>query len=311
MIAFIFPGQGSQYPGMAQDLYKEFSVVRHLFEEAGDLIGRDFAKLLFESATADLMQTDNSQLAIYLSSMAALRALSSRLPELKPHICAGLSLGEYTALTASGKISFSEGIVLVEARGRYMQEACTEKKGFMAAVLGLECNAIHEALKNVEDVWVANVNCPGQVVIAGSLFSMEKATLALKAIGAKRVVPLDVAGAFHTPFMARAQAKLKSKILELSLIETPVEIVMNAVGDFVSSQESIRELMNAQMVSPVLWEPSVRAMDAKGVKLYVELGCGKTLAGMHRKIGVQGKTCSVGLLADILQLEEEYAAIKR
>ncbi len=311
MVAFLFPGQGSQYPGMIQDLYKDFAVVRRAVEEASDVLKMDAAHFLFASTAEELTRTDKSQLAIYLSSMAIFRALAECIPELQPVVCAGLSLGEYTALTASGKMSFAEGLLLVKARGEYMQEACLARKGFMAAVLGLDCSAVACALQEVCDVWVANINCPGQVVIAGDVLSMEKAVCVLKEKGAKKLIPLDVAGAFHTQFMKSAQEKLRLPLETLHLQETKVDIVMNAVGDFVTDLSAIRDLLIAQVVSPVLWQAGILAMESHGILLYVEVGCGKTLSGMNRKIGVQGKTLSIGSTADIVQLEEEYAAFKK
>ncbi len=292
--AFIFPGQGAQYPGMGKDFYEAFSIARETFEEADDILGMGLKKCIFEGPASDLTLTKNSQPAIYIVSMAILRTLLSQFPDLKPSICAGLSLGEYTALTAAGKISFKEALLLVKARAEYMHEACISHPGTMQVVLGMEETQIEKIITG--NAWVANLNCPGQVVIAGTLLGIEKAAADLKAAGAKRVLPLDVSGAFHSPLMQDAQDRLTPIIEQTQILDTPIEIVMNVPGDFVKMPADIRKCMIAQVTSCVRWEKGIRSM---GVDTFFEIGCGKTLSGMNKRIGVLGSTTSIEKVADL------------
>ncbi len=298
-IAFLFPGQGAQYVGMGKDFYDNFAAARAVFEEADELLSSNFSRLIFEGPQEELTLTKNSQLAIYIVSIALLRTLNKECPEIEPTVCAGLSLGEYTALTAADKISFKEGLFLVQARGAYMQEACEKSPGSLRVVLGMEPEAVEKALASSKDVWIANLNCPGQVVIAGTHTGLDAAEAVLKAQGAKRVLPLDVSGAFHSPLMQSARDKLAPVIQEVPLAATEVAVVMNTPGDYVTLNEEIRSNMIAQVTSPVRWEKGIRAMDARGIDLFIEIGCGKTLAGMNKKIGVQAPTINIEKVADL------------
>ena len=306
-IAFIFPGQGAQYVGMAKDFYDSFPIVRETFQEASDLLSFDFTKLILEGPENDLIQTKNSQPAIFVASVAILRCLLQQFPNLKPTVCAGLSLGEYTALYAAGLLSFADALKLVAARGRFMQEACLEKAGTMRVVLGLEPSKITLP----QDVWIANLNCPGQVVIAGSSEAMAQAEEMLKAQGAKRVLPLDVSGAFHTPFMKSAQERLKPLIQSAQFRSGTAQIVMNVPGNFVSSPTEIQDYLIAQVASPTYWEKGIRLIDEKNIDLYVEIGPGKTLSGMNKKIGVKGQTISIEKIGDLEQLGNVDASSQR
>jgi [acyl-carrier-protein] S-malonyltransferase len=307
-IAFLFPGQGAQYPGMAKDFYEQFSIARETFEEADDLLSFPYSKWILEGPAEELTLTKNSQVGIYIASFAILRCVQQQFSELQPTVCAGLSLGEYTALAAAGKMTFADGLVLVQARGRYMQEACEEMPGTMQVVLGLDEASVEKIIDPIENVWVANLNCPGQVVIAGTLAGINAAALALKEQGAKRVLPLEVSGAFHSGLMAPAKEKLSPKIASVPLTESTTELVMNVPGDYVSALDEIRNNLILQVTSPVRWEKGIRAMMERGIDLYIEMGCGKTLSGMNKKIGVTSKTCSIEKIAD---LEGFYAAIER
>jgi [acyl-carrier-protein] S-malonyltransferase len=245
----------------------------------------------------ELSQTKFAQPAIFITSAAILKVVQGQFQELHPAVCAGLSLGEYTALYAAGKIGFAECLKLVAARGAFMQEACLGEAGTMRVVLGLEPEKVREVLP--ENVWIANLNCPGQVVIAGKVSHMPQAEEALKAAGAKRVLPIDVSGAFHTPLMRPAQLKLEPLLKAASLYETNVEFVMNVPGNFVKSTQEIRTNLIDQVASPTKWEQGVRKMDASGVELYIEMGPGKTLAGMNKKIGVKAPTISIEKVTDL------------
>lgn len=297
-VAFIFPGQGAQSVGMGKDFYVSFQVVRETFEEADDRLRFSLTKLMFEGPADELTLTKNSQVAIYVMSVALWRVMKQEFPEIEPSVVAGLSLGEYTALTASGRLSFGEGIDLVRARGTYMYEAGVKAPGTMAVALGMTPESVKDAVDPIEGVWLANLNCPGQVVISGTVPGIEKASALLKEKGAKRVLPLDVSGAFHSRLMEEAKVRLKEKIDEVTLDKSRIDLVMNAVGDFVKEEE-IRENMVNQVVAPVYWEKGVRQMEEAGVDLFIEIGPGKTLGGMNRKIGVKGKTLSVEKVEDL------------
>jgi len=303
-IAFIFPGQGAQYVGMAKDFYEAFPIARETFEEASRILSTDFTRLILEGPEQELVLTKNSQPAIFIVSVAILRSIQQQFPHLQPAVCAGLSLGEYTALYASGRISFADALKIVAARGQYMQEACQERQGTMRVVLGLDPALVAAHLPS--DVWIANLNCPGQVVIAGAVSAMPQAEEILKAQGAKRVLPLDVSGAFHTPFMQSAQEKLKPYLLAVPLQESTTQLVMNVPGDFVDSISEIREHLIAQVACPTQWEKGIRLLEE--VDLYIEIGPGKTLTGMNKKIGVKGQTLNIEKTTDLVQLENFYAA---
>ena len=243
---FIFPGQGAQYVGMGKDFYDAFTTFRETVEEASDLLSQNLQEVIFKDAEA-LSQTKHSQICIFVISGAILKVVRQQFPDLAPSICAGLSLGEYTALFASGKIDFSEAAKLVAARGALMQEACLENRGCMRVVLGIDPKVIQASLP--ADVWIANLNCPGQVVIAGLESVMPQAEEILKGQGARRILPLDVSGAFHTPLMRSAQLKLEPKLREAHLKESPVDLVMNVSGDFARSLEEIRTNLIDQVAS--------------------------------------------------------------
>lgn len=298
-VVFLFPGQGAQYVGMGRDFFDQFPIARQTFLEADEILGTNFSSLIFNGPAETLTETKNSQLAIYITSIAILRTFQHQFPDCVPFACAGLSLGEYTALTAASKITFKEGLLLVKARGEYMQQACISHPGTLRVVLGMGEEEVRKALPTDQNVWVANLNCPGQVVIAGTLEGIEKASQKLKESGAKRVLPLDVSGAFHSPLMREAQEKLAPKIAQTSLSSSPVAIVMNAKGDFVSSLEEMKTLMVNQVTHPVYWEKGIRALEAHGVDMYIELGCGKTLAGMNKKIGTTAPTLSIEKITDL------------
>ncbi len=312
--AFLFPGQGAQYPGMAKDFCEQFPLAKQTFEEADHLLNRSFSKLTLEGPSEELTLTKNSQIAIYICSMAILRVVQLQFPEIKPSICAGLSLGEYTALTAAGKIGFAHCLDLVRARAEAMHEACEETKGTMQVVLGMTEEAVETVIRELNPphpVWVANINCPGQIVIAGSLEAIALAADALKQKGAKRVLPLEVSGAFHSGLMQSAQVKLAAKIASVPFSESDIEIVMNVPGDFVASTEQMRKALIDQVVSPVRWEKGIRNIN--GIDAYLEMGPGKTLNGMNKRIGVPQPTVSIEKVSDleeIHKLMESYAIVE-
>lgn len=304
-IAFIFPGQGSQYPGMGADFLAQYKEAQHVFEEADDLLGRKISSIILQGPADVLTETQNSQTAIFVMSIALLRVLEKNFPSLKPSVCGGLSLGEYTALTASGRLDFKDCLPLVQRRGQYMSDACNSSEGTMAVVLGLDGDVVENMVKELDlpkDLWAANFNCPGQVVISGTKRGIESGSAAAKAKGAKRVLPLAVHGAFHSGLMQSAEDRLAPYILETSLKNTPIEFVMNVPGDFVHNDNEIQANLITQVTHPVRWEQSIRKMDQAGVDLFIEIGCGKTLAGFNKRIAVQAPTMSIEKVEDLENL---------
>lgn len=308
-MAFLFPGQGAQYVGMGQD-FLCYPIARQTFEEADDILGRTLSKVIFDGPENELTETRNSQLGIYVVSVAMLRVLQSLYPEFNPSICAGLSLGEYTALYASKRLSFADGLNIVQKRSQFMNDACEHTKGTMAVILGLDADAVEALVKEVDlphDLWAANFNCPGQVVISGTLKGIEAGTAAAKAKGAKRVLPLQVHGAFHSGLMSEAEQRLTPYLKETPLQESAIEMVMNVVGNAVKDPKQIRDNLIKQVTSSVRWEQGVRFMNNSGVTLYVEIGCGKALSGFNKRIGVSVPTVSLEKVDDIKAFEEILA----
>lgn len=304
-IAFLFPGQGAQVVGMGKDFYAHFREARDLFQEGDEILGRSLSKTIFEGPPETLTETRNSQTGIYLTSMAILRVLEQQFPVLQPTVCAGLSLGEYTALTASGRISFESCLPLVQFRGEAMNAACEATQGMMAVVLGLSAEEVEALVKEQNlpnDLWVANFNCPGQTVISGTIKGVNAGMVAAKERGAKRAIPLKVHGAFHSGLMRLAEEKLAEKLREIEILHSPIRLVMNVCGDFVDEPGRIRSFLIEQVTSPVRWEQGIRAMMPL-VELYIEIGCGKTLTGMNKQIGVAVPTLAINTIEDLRQLE--------
>jgi [acyl-carrier-protein] S-malonyltransferase len=306
-IAFLFPGQGSQYPGMAKDFVKEFSAARMTFEEADDLLGYKIATIILKGPEQELTQTKNSQIGIFVASIAILRVIQE-LFEITPFVCAGLSLGEYTALTAGEYLSFQHCLPLVQLRGQFMNDACETTQGTMAVVLGLKADVVEQIVKKVNlprDLWVANFNCPGQVVISGTVKGIEAGTAAALAAGAKRVLPLQVHGAFHSGLMRQAEERLADYVRHAPIAKGNCALVMNISGDFVTDNEKIKEDLIKQVTHPVRWEQGIRAMDREHVDLFIEFGPGRTLSGMNKRIGVKAPTVSIEKIEDLNSLTKE------
>lgn len=307
-IAFIFPGQGAQYAGMGKDFVQNFGAAKVVLEESDDILGRRLSDIILNGPENILTETRNSQAAIFVVSIAILRVLQKLFPSLHPAVCAGLSLGEYTAIHASGRIPFDTCLRLVQLRGQYMNDACEETKGAMAVILGLEGDVVEKMVKEVgmpQDLWAANFNCPGQVVISGTIRGIEAGTAAAKAKGAKRVLPLSVHGAFHSGLMHRAEERLAEHIKHIPIKESPVRMVMNVPGDFAAENEEIRNNLINQVTHPVRWERGIRKMEEGGIDLFVEVGCGKTLAGFNKRIGVSAPTISIEKVEDLDSLAKE------
>lgn len=295
--AFLFPGQGAQYVGMAKDFFESFQVARETFEEANEILNENVSRVIFEGPEERLTETKYSQLGIFIASSAILRTLEQQMPSLKPGTCSGLSLGEYTALYASQRLSFKETLLLVRERALLMNAACEKTEGAMAAVLGLDASGIEAVLKGKRDVWIANYNAPGQTVISGTKEGVAAASIELKAKGAKRVLALTVHGAFHSPLMQSAQDGLAPFILDAPIQTSSIGFVMNVPGNYVESTDEIRHNLIFQVTSSIRWEQGILSM--KGIETYVEIGCGKTLTGLNRKIGMEGISLSIEKVADL------------
>lgn len=298
-LVFLFPGQGAQYSGMGKDFADHFEIARHTFEEADDILGENLSRIIFEGPEEELTLTKNSQTAIFVMSAAVLKTLQSQISDLTPSICSGLSLGEYTALWASGRLSFKETLLLVRQRARLMHEACLHTEGTMAAVLGMGAPELEAAVRGISGLWVANYNCPGQIVISGTKAGVEAGSAALKAAGAKRVIPLQVAGAFHSGLMQRAQDGLTPFIDQIEISESDVGYVMNVPGNFVSDRNTIKKNLAQQVTCSVRWEQGISAIEKTSPDLYLEIGCGKTLAGLNKKIGAAAPLASVDKIGDM------------
>jgi [acyl-carrier-protein] S-malonyltransferase len=301
MLAFTFPGQGSQRPGMGRPWVDHESW--ELVPEASDIAGRDVARLLLDADAEELKDTRNAQLTTFVSSLMVLDAVE-RLG-LEPSICAGHSLGEYTALTATGALSFDDGVRLVGERSAAMHDAGNEHPGTMAAVLGLDDDLVEVACRRADsDVWVANFNAPGQIVIAGSPQGVAAAAVVAKELGAKKVMPLPVSGAFHTPFMAPARDRLRRAISDADPRDTEVPVVSNVDALPHDRADDWASLLSAQLSSPVRWKQSLLTLAELGVTGLAELGPGGVLTGMAKRTLDEVRTISVATPEDLDKLLE-------
>jgi [acyl-carrier-protein] S-malonyltransferase len=304
MLAFTFPGQGSQKPGMGAPWVDHESW--ELVGEASTVAGRDIARLLLEADAEELRQTRNAQLTTFVLSLVVLDAVER--VGVSPGAAAGHSLGEYTALTATGALSFDEGVRTVVARGDAMQEAAEDNPGTMAAVLGLDDEDCDVACRRADgNVWVANFNAPGQVVIAGSAEGVAAASAAAKELGAKKVMPLPVGGAFHTPFMAPARDELRKAIDAATFRSPDVPVVANIDARPHEDPHEWTKLLSAQLVSPVRWRQSVQRLADDGVTRFIELGPGNVLTGTVKRIAPSAKGISVSTPDDLDALLEALA----
>lgn len=295
-IAFVFPGQGAQFIGMGKDFYENFPESRAVYEEASDWIGLDLKKLCFEE-NEQIHITEFTQVAILTTSIAMLQAWQKEMCSMD--VCAGLSLGEYSALVACKAMRFEDAVRVVRKRGILMQEAVPPGVGMMAAVLGMKKEKIEEVLASLDGVQIANYNCPGQIVISGRTEAVKAAMEALKTAGAKRCVPLKVSGPFHSNMLLGAGEQLAKVLESVKFLEHQVPYVANVTAEYVTGTTEIKDLLRRQVSASVCWEQSVEQMIADGVEKFVEIGPGKTLSGFVKKINREVSVSNIGSVEDL------------
>lgn len=303
--ALLFAGQGAQAVGMGKDFAAAMPAARKLFDRANEVLGYDLATVCFQGPEGELTKTEHAQPGIYLVSWVAFQLLLERVPGLEFQATAGLSLGEFTALAAAGALSFEDGLKVVRQRGRFMQEACDATQGGMAAVIGLD-EATLQPVCDEAGVQLANLNCPGQIVISGATDKIAAACELAKARGAKKALPLTVAGAYHSPLMAGAQPKLEAALAGIAIQSATVPVISNVTAAPHGEPAQIRATLVRQVTSSVRWEASMRALLAQGFTRFIELGPGTALSGFLKRIDGNAQRLNV---ADGASLEATVKAL--
>lgn len=308
-LALVFPGQGAQYVGMGKELADNYPIARQVFEETDDTLGFSLSRLIWDGPEAELRLTYHTQPALLATSIAAYRVFTTQTSE-RPIVAAGHSLGEYSALVASGMLSFSDAVQLVRRRGQFMDEAVPAGQGAMSAVLGLDADALRRVCESAsvgaEVVELANLNCPGQIAISGTAGAVEKAGQLAKDAGARRVIPLVVSGPFHCQLMQPAAIKLADALAGVDLQEGEFPVVANVDALPRTLPEAVRPALEHQLFQPVRWQEDVEAMLAMGVETFIEFGPGTVLSGLIRKIDRSVRTFHV---EDCDSLKEALSAI--
>ncbi|AZB42906.1 [acyl-carrier-protein] S-malonyltransferase [Bacillus sp. FJAT-42376] len=308
-IAFVFPGQGSQTVGMGQDFAEQTKEGKALFQKADEVLEANLSQIMLEGPKEELTLTYNAQPALVTASIAAWQLLDKE--GIRPDYTAGHSLGEYSALVASGVLSFEDAVLAVRRRGEFMNEAVPAGEGAMAAIMGMEAPTLREIAQTVTEeghsVQLANLNCPGQIVISGTAKGVELASAKAKEAGAKRAIPLDVSGPFHSELMKPAANQLKSVLDNMELKDASIPVIANVTAQPEKEGGRIQELLIQQLYSPVRWEESVKTMIENGVDTFVEIGSGKVLSGLIKKIDRNVKTLSV---SDMATLQAAVEALK-
>ncbi|MDD6811168.1 MAG: ACP S-malonyltransferase [Lachnospiraceae bacterium] len=300
-IAFMFPGQGAQYVGMGKDFYEQIPVCKEMFELAGKASGLDIEKLCFEE-NEQINITEYTQIAMLAAEVAMLKAIEEK--GVKPDVTAGLSLGEYGALVASGVMTPEDVFKVVRKRGIYMQEA-VPNGGAMVAILGLDTSVIEQVCEETPGmVTIANYNCPGQIVITGEEGAAQAAVEKLTAAGAKRCVTLKVSGPFHSPLLVGAGEKLAKELDNVTIQDIQIPYIANVTADYVTDKEQVKPLLEKQVSSSVKWQQTIEKMIADGVDTFVEIGPGKTLSGFMRKINKDMKVLNIEKVEDLEKLNE-------
>ena len=301
-VAFLYPGQGAQKAGMGKDFYENSPLARDIYDKASETLGLDMKALCFEE-NDKLDLTEYTQAALVATCLAMTGVVKEA--GIEPDITAGLSLGEYGALIASGVMSMEDAFSVIRKRGIYMQNA-VPKGGAMSAVLGLDAAAIEKICGETEGtVSIANYNCPGQIVITGEQTAVDAAGAALKEAGAKRIVPLNVSGPFHSPMLARAGEQLLEALNDVTISETFLPYVANVTADYVTEASDVKPLLAKQVASSVRWEQTIRRLIADGADTFVEIGPGKTLTGFMRKISRDVTVCNIDKMEDFLRYVEK------
>ena len=300
--AFLFPGQGAQKCGMGESFVKYDEAAKKVYENASRLLDLDMEELVF-TENKKLDMTEYTQAAMVTTGIAMLKVIEKTA--LKADVCAGLSLGEYEALYLAGAISEEDAIVLARHRGKLMQEAVPLGVGTMAAVLNLDAAVIEDCLKDIENVWIANYNCPGQIVISGTVEAVEKAGEKLKEAGAKRVLPLNVSGPFHSGLLKSAGDKLYEYLKNVEIKKPTIPYVANYTAEFVYDDKDIKELLRKQVFGSVRFEQSIRNMLKEGVDTFIEIGPGKVLSGFVKKIDKEAKVYSIETVEDMNNVIKE------
>jgi [acyl-carrier-protein] S-malonyltransferase len=290
MKATVFPGQGAQYPGMGKDLYKNSPEARALFEKANEILGFSITRIMFDGTADDLKQTKATQPAIFLHSVL----LAKTIKDLFPDMVAGHSLGEFSALVANGALTFEDGLSLVLKRALTMQKACELKPSTMAAIVGLADDVVEDVCQSIDEVVVpANYNCPGQLVISGSVNGIDKACEILSQKGARRALKLPVGGAFHSSFMEPAREELAAAIDSTPFSKPVCPVYQNVNARPVTDPAEIRQNLKAQLTAPVMWTQTVQNMIADGASSFIEIGPGKVLQGLVKKVDRKAETVGI------------------
>lgn len=298
--AFIFPGQGAQYVGMAKDFFEQFAIAKQTFEEASDVLKKSLSDLIFCGSADELTETKNSQVAIYVASIAVMRVLQEYFP-ITPKVCAGLSLGEYTALTSANILEFHSGLRLVNMRATLMQKATIQSPGVMSAVIGLEESEVRQSILATElenAVWIANINDAKQIVISGTRDGVRILSEFLKQEKRKRVIPLNTSGAFHSELMRSAACGLQESLTNTQFFPSSIPIAMNYTGKVTISLEEMRANLFNQLTGTVRWYDCIQSIEQLGVDQYIEIGPGKILTNINRRIGIKTPTVSVENVSD-------------
>ena len=302
-IAFIYPGQGAQKSFMGQDFYNRYPACAAMFDKAEEVLDISVKDLCFRENPL-LDQTQYTQPAMVTTCLGITAVLKDM--GIVPDMTAGLSLGEYAAIAAAGGMDYTDAIRLVRQRGVYMEEAVPAGKGAMSAVLGMEAEAIEKVLEDFDDVFIANYNCPGQIVITGMKEGVEAASAALTEAGAKRCIPLVVSGPFHSVYLKEAGKKLREYMKDIAFRELRIPYITNVTATYVSDKDEIAPLLEKQVSSSVRWQQSVETMLADGVDTFIEIGPGKTLAGFIKKIDREAKVINVSCVEDLEQIKDLF-----